>query len=81
MASHVQKAKKAKPIAAPDKKSRFSFFAGAVEELRKARWPTRQETIKLSVLVLIICAVVGAILGVIDYGFTRLFTDLLLGGR
>jgi hypothetical protein len=27
-----------------------------------------------------VCVVVGAILGALDYGFFRLFADLLLGG-
>ncbi len=81
MTSHAKKAKAARPIAAPaKKKSRLSFFPEAVEELKKAHWPTRQEALRLSIIVLIVCVVVGAILGALDYGFTRLLTDLLLGG-
>jgi preprotein translocase subunit SecE len=70
--------KKESTKSAPAKKSRFSFFIEVVAELRKAHWPTRQEALRLSILVLIVCAVVGAILGVLDLAFTRLF--LLLGG-
>jgi len=75
MTTHV---KKAGAKSAPIKKSRFSFLIEVVAELRKAHWPTRQETLRLSILVLIVCIVVGAILGVLDLAFTRLF--LLLGG-
>lgn len=71
-------AKKASTKSAPTRKSRFSFFTDVVAELRKAHWPTRQEALRLSILVLIVCAIVGAILGVLDLAFTRLF--LLLGG-
>ncbi|MEE8619822.1 MAG: preprotein translocase subunit SecE [Dehalococcoidia bacterium] len=71
-------AKKAGTRSAPAKKSRFSFFAEVIAELRKAHWPTRQEALRLSLLVLLVCAVVGAILGGLDYVFTQLF--LLLGG-
>jgi len=71
-------AKKAGTKSAPAKKSRFSFFPEVIAELRKAHWPTRQETLRLSILVLIVCAIVGGILGALDLGFTRLF--LLLGG-
>jgi len=71
-------AKKAGTKSAPAKKSRFSFFAEVIPELRKAHWPTRQEALRLSLLVLLVCAVVGAILGGLDYVFTQLF--LLLGG-
>jgi len=74
-------AKKATGIkSAPAKKPRFSFLREVVAELRKAHWPTRQEALRLSLLVLIVCAVVGGILGALDYGFYRLFADLILGG-
>jgi preprotein translocase subunit SecE len=71
-------AKKAGTKSAPAKKSRFSFFPEVIAELRKAHWPTRQEALRLSILVLVVCAIVGGILGALDLGFTRLF--LLLGG-
>ena len=71
-------AKKAGGKPAPAKKSRFSFFTETIAELRKAHWPTRQEAVRLSLLVLLVCAVVGGILGGLDYAFTQLF--LLLGG-
>lgn len=78
MTSRAKRATNAKSV--PAKKSRFSFFAEVVAELRKAHWPSRQEALRLSVLVFIVCATVGAILGALDYGFFRLFSDLLLGG-
>ena len=81
MTSRAKKTKVARPAAAATKKnSKLSFFPEALGELRKAHWPTRQEAFRLSLLVMIVCAVVGTILGVVDYGFTKLFTDLLIGG-
>jgi len=71
-------ANKAAAKSAPEKKSRFSFFPEVVAELRKAHWPTRQEAVRLSILVLAVCIVVGIILGGLDWAFARLF--LLLGG-
>jgi len=71
-------AKKASAKSAPAKKSRFSFFPEVMAELRKAHWPTRQEALRLSILVLIVCAIVGGILGALDLAFTNLF--LLVGG-
>jgi preprotein translocase subunit SecE len=72
------RANKAVSKSTPEKRSRFRFFADVVTELRKAHWPTRQEALRLSILVLAVCVVVGLILGALDLGFTRLF--LLLGG-
>lgn len=66
-------AKKASTKSAPAKKSKFSFFTGVIAELRKSHWPTRQEALRLSILVLIVCIVAGAILYVFDLAFTRLF--------
>lgn len=81
MTSRAKRTKAARPAAAATKKkSKLSFFPEALGELRKAHWPTRQEAFRLSLLVMIVCAVVGTILGVVDYGFTKLFTDLLIGG-
>jgi len=72
------RSKKESTKSAPARKSRFSFFAEVVAELRKAHWPTRQEALRLSILVLSVCIAVGAILGALDWAFARLF--LLLGG-
>ena len=81
MVTRAPKAKAAKPVLPPaKKKSRLSFFAEAVDELKKAHWPTRRETVRLSMLVLVVCLIVGAILGAMDYGFTRLIAGLLSGG-
>ncbi len=60
-------------------KSRFSFFTEAVAELRKAHWPTRQEVLRLSLMVIVICIIIGAMLGTLDYGFTKLLTLLVIG--
>ena len=79
MTNRLEKAKKARPITAPARRSRFSFFRGLVDEMRKVHWPTRQETLRLSLLVIVLCAIVGAILGVLDFAFTRLITDLFVG--
>jgi preprotein translocase SecE subunit len=67
------RANKASAKSASPKKSRLSFFAEVVTELRKAHWPTRQEALRLSILVLCVCIVVGIILGALDWAFIRLF--------
>ncbi|MCX8125627.1 MAG: preprotein translocase subunit SecE [Dehalococcoidia bacterium] len=51
---------------------------GVYAELKKVSWPSRQETLRLSLIVIVVCVAVGIILGVFDYGFTELF-KLLFG--
>jgi preprotein translocase subunit SecE len=57
---------------------RFGFVRDIIGELRKVTWPTRQEAFRLTVMVLIVCAVVGVILALLDYGFGRLVQDVFL---
>jgi preprotein translocase subunit SecE len=55
------------------------FFRETTAELRKVSWPTRKEARSLTVIVIIVMIVTGAILGALDLLFTRAFA-LLLGG-
>jgi len=59
--------------------SRFKFFGETVSELKKVVWLTRREVIYLTVMVLVVAGAFGVILGVLDYGFTRLIDDIFLG--
>ena len=58
--------------------SLFQFFGEVVAELKKVTWPTRQETMRLTILVIAISAAIGIALGIIDVGFTRIFETFLL---
>ena len=77
----LAKARKPQATAAQPKKRRFSFFSDIVGELRKVVWPTRQETIRLTLIVLGLCIVMGVLLGAVDYGFSELVAKVLLGGK
>ena len=48
--------------------------------MKKVTWPSRKETFRLTVMVIIVCAVVGLILGGLDYGFSELVAKVFLGG-
>ena len=61
------------------KKARFRFISDIINELKKVVWLTRQEVIYLTILVLIVAITTGLVLGVIDYGFTRLVDKLFPG--
>ncbi len=58
--------------------SRFRFIGDTIAELRKVTWLTRREAAYLTALVLIVAISVGAVLGLIDLGFSDL-VELLLG--
>ena len=58
--------------------SGFRMFGEVVSELRRVTWPTREETMRLTLIVLAISAAVGAFLGLVDIGFSRLF-EIILG--
>ena len=46
-------------------------------ELRKVVWPTRQEAINLTLIVIGVCAAVWLFLGLVDFGFTEMFRIIL----
>ena len=43
-----------------------NFIKEVVAELKKVTWPTREETIKLTVIVIVISILVGAFIGGLD---------------
>ena len=55
----------------------FQFFGEVVSELKKVTWPTRAETIRLTILVIAVAVSIGIALGVLDVLLTRLFDALL----
>ncbi|MGD0857032.1 MAG: preprotein translocase subunit SecE [Dehalococcoidia bacterium] len=75
------KVKKNPAQASQPKKRRFTFFSDIINELKKVVWPTRQETIRLSLIVIGLCLVVGLFLGLLDYGFSELVAKVFLGGK
>jgi preprotein translocase subunit SecE len=54
------------------------FVSDVISELRKVVWPTREDTIYLTVVVVIVTLILGAILGAIDIGFGWLIERTLL---
>ena len=53
------------------------FWRETVGELRKATWPTRQEAVNLTGIVLIVTFSMSAFLGIVDYLFSRVFAFIL----
>ena len=71
---------RSRSVTAKRKGPRFKFFGDIIAELKKVVWLSRQEVIYLTTMVIIVAAIVGLILGVLDYGFSKLINNLFLGG-
>jgi preprotein translocase subunit SecE len=52
--------------------SPIQFIRESIGELKKVNWPTRNETIKLTVVVVTISLIVGGFIGGIDLLFLRI---------
>ena len=63
---------------AKQSRSRFRLVGETIAELKKVVWLTRREAAYLTALVLVVAITVGLILGIIDYGFTKLINDIFL---
>lgn len=44
-----------------------SFVASLISELKQVQWPTKQETIRLTTMVIVISLIIGAYIGIIDF--------------
>jgi len=72
--------KKIQPQIVTKKRSRFAIVGDIIGELRKVNWPSRRDTVRLTIMVLLVCGAVGIFLGLLDWGFSKLVASLLLGG-
>jgi preprotein translocase subunit SecE len=58
----------------------ISFFREAFAELSKVHWPTREETLHMTVIVIVFSLATGLVLGGLDYGFAQIVA-LLVGAQ
>ena len=59
------------------KNSLAGYFTGAIEEIRKVTWPTKNQAIRLTAIVLGFCVFMALLLGVIDAVFNTGYKFLL----
>ncbi len=55
-----------------------NWWRQTIGELRKVTWPTREDALALTRIVLIVTVIMSAILGILDFIFSRL-VGLLVG--
>jgi len=58
----------------------LNFASGIVDELKKVSWPTRRETIRLTIIVIVITLIIGFYIGVLDLIFAKIL-ELLTKAR
>jgi preprotein translocase subunit SecE len=55
-----------------------NFFIESRQELRQVQWPSRQEAIYLTIVVVVVSAILAAFLGGLDAGFAALLQKFLI---
>lgn len=55
----------------------FSFFEEVRSELSKVTWPTRAQAIRMTTIVVVVTVVMAALIGGLDFLFTKLFGILI----
>jgi len=56
-----------------------SYVRESQAEVNKVTWPTRDQTINLTIVVLAVCLVIGIFLGIVDYVFQYMVQQLIVG--
>ncbi len=54
-----------------------TYFRECMEELELVRWPTRQQAVRFSAVVIVFMAVSAAVFGFLDFGLSELVRFLL----
>ncbi|MEN9407449.1 MAG: hypothetical protein RLZZ455_665 [Candidatus Parcubacteria bacterium] len=57
--------------------SPITFIQQTREELRQVKWPTRDEVIRLTSIVIIVSVIVGVYVGGLDFLFTKTMEFIL----
>ena len=79
----VRKATSAAAVEAAKKRSLYDramprFIQDIFSELRKVSWPTREETMRLTMVVVVVSVAIGMLLGGVDVTFNWLVDNTLL---
>jgi len=53
------------------------YIRESIGELKKVNWPTRQEAINLTIIVLIVTFSMSAVLGLLDFVFSKVIAFIL----
>lgn len=60
------------------KENRITKYLKEVRaEIRKVTWPSRQEVLRLSAIVLIVLVVMSSFMAIVDFAFSRLMQAII----
>ncbi|MBI2622618.1 MAG: preprotein translocase subunit SecE, partial [Candidatus Levybacteria bacterium] len=54
-----------------------TFLKETREELKKVTWPTQQEVVRLTTIVIIVSLIVGLLIGAMDFLFTKTMETII----
>ncbi len=57
-----------------------NYLRESRDELRKIKWPSRETTVQYSAIVILSVTLATIVFGLIDFGLSRLFTQLFIQG-
>jgi len=57
-----------------------NYLRESRDELRKIKWPSRDTTVQYSAIVILSVTLATIVFGLIDFGLSRLFTQLFIQG-
>jgi len=55
----------------------LTFLKETQAELTKVTWPTQQEVIRLTVVVVLISVIIGLFIGALDFTFTKIIETIV----
>ncbi len=77
----MSKAATAKHTVPREKRSRLRFFKEVWLELTKVKWPTREDVVQLTLVVLLTILIVGVYVAILDFAVGTTFQAIGMYGR
>jgi len=59
---------------------RTNLFSDIISEMKKVTWLSRHELMYLTGLVILVTVIMALLLGILDFGFTKLVNEVFIGG-
>lgn len=53
------------------------YLKGVIAELKKVKWPTRNEAVRLTIIVIILVAIFAIFIGILDVIFTFVLQKII----